>query len=80
MVVLGLVGLLAATALAPAANAAVLGLREVGTGLTEINAGPGQSVSLELYLDTEGLGFEGYLVGVDIDALGDGVVEVVGRA
>ncbi len=73
MVVLGLVGLLAATALAPAANAAVLGLREVGTGLTEIYADAGQSVSLELFLDTEGLGFEGYLVGIDIDAQGGSV-------
>ena len=47
------------------AQAALLGLRETGTGATQISALPGESVSLDLYLDTGGLSFEGYVAGVD---------------
>jgi hypothetical protein len=64
--VLGLV----LTSVASTAGAAVLGLRQVGTGATTINAGPGQNVSLEIFLDTGGLTLEGYYVGVDIDRQG----------
>ena len=45
----------------------------MGTGLTDINAGPGEVVSLELFLDTDGLSFEGYLVGLDFNAQGGSV-------
>ena len=68
---LALAGLLGAGA--PDAGAATLGLRQVGTGFTTINASEGQSVSLELFLDTQGLSFEGYLVGLDIDLQGGSV-------
>jgi len=70
--VLGLASVLGLvlTSVASTAGAAVLGLRETGTGLTTINAGPGQSVSLELFLDTEGLTLEGYYVGIDVDRQG----------
>jgi len=60
-------------ALSPAAHAATLGLRQVGTGLTTISADEGASVDLELFLDTQGLSFEGYLVGIDINAGGGSV-------
>ena len=73
MVVLALAGLLALTALAPTADAARLGLREVGTGLNAIIASEGHSVSFELFLDTEGLDFQGYFAGIDIDAQGGSV-------
>ena len=70
---LGLAGFLAAIFAAPVADAAILGLRQVGTGATTVNAGPGESVSFELYLDTQGLTFEGYFVGLDIDTQGGSV-------
>lgn len=57
--------LLATLFLAPPAQAALLGLRETGTGATQISALPGESVSLDLFLDTGGLTFEGYVAGVD---------------
>ena len=48
------------------AQAASVGLREAITGATEIGVGPsGGSVDLELFLDTGGLSFEGYYLGVD---------------
>lgn len=47
------------------AQAATLGLRQVSTGATSVVASLGDTVDLELYLDTEGLSFEGYYVGVD---------------
>ena len=64
----GLIALVLITALlgAQSALAATIGVREVGTGLTEIFAEEGDTVSLELFIDTEGLSFEGYIVGVDI--------------
>jgi len=70
--VLGLASVLGLvlTSVASTAGAAILGLRETGTGLTTITAGPGQSVSLELFLDTEGLTLEGYYVGIDVDRQG----------
>lgn len=58
--------LVAFFASAPSALAATIGLREVGTGLTEIVAEEGETVSLELFVDTDGLSFEGYMIGVDI--------------
>jgi len=60
-------------ALIPSAHAAILGLRQVGTGLTTITAAEGSSVELELFLDTQGLSFEGYVVGIDINAGGGSV-------
>jgi len=60
-------------ALIPSAHAAILGLRQVGTGLTTITAAEGSSVDLELFLDTQGLSFEGYVVGIDINAGGGSV-------
>jgi hypothetical protein len=71
VVVLGLVGLL--TALAPTADAARLGLQEVTTGLTDIVSSEGDSVSFELFLDTEGLDLQGFMVGIDIDTQGGSV-------
>jgi hypothetical protein len=47
------------------AQAATLGLRQVSTEATSVVASLGDIVDLELYLDTEGLSFEGYFVGVD---------------
>ena len=58
--------LIAALLGAQSALAATLGVREVGTGLTEIFVEEGDTVSLELFIDTEGLSFQGYMVGVDI--------------
>jgi hypothetical protein len=60
-------------ALIPSAHAAILGLRQVGTGLTTISAAEGSSVDLELFLDTQGLSLEGYVVGIDINAGGGSV-------
>ena len=51
---------------AHSALAATIGVREVGTGLTEIQAEEGDTVSLEVFIDTGGLSFEGYMIGVDI--------------
>ena len=60
-------------ALIPSAHAAILGLRQVGTGFTTISADEGSSVDFELFLDTQGLSFEGYMVGIDINAGGGSV-------
>lgn len=57
--------LLATLFLAPPAQAALLGLRQTGTGATQISALPGESVSLDLFLDTGGFTFEGYVAGLD---------------
>jgi len=73
---LGLAGLLGLilTSLAPTpAGAAIIGLRELGTGLNNIIVPWGQSASFELYLDTEGETFQGYNVGVDITTQGGSV-------
>ncbi len=48
------------------ASAAAVGLRQVGTGLTTVSANAGESLDFELFLDTEGLSFEGYYLGIDI--------------
>ena len=58
---------LALAALLPlsAAQAALIGLRETGTGLTTLVASPGATLSVDLFLDTQGLSFEGYAIGVD---------------
>ena len=58
--------LLLSLLMAGSVSAANIGLREVGTGSTEIYAEEGDVVSLELFVDTEGLTFEGYMIGVDI--------------
>ena len=47
------------------ADAASVGLRQGGTGNTTVAALAGDSLSFELFLDTEGLSFEGYYIGVD---------------
>ncbi len=47
------------------AQAATLGLREASSDATNITVLSGDTVNIELYLDTEGLSFEGYFVGVD---------------
>ncbi|MFP6639902.1 MAG: hypothetical protein VCC04_06645, partial [Myxococcota bacterium] len=51
---------------ADSARAASMGVYQEGTGLTEIIADEGDTVSLVLYLDTEGESFEGYMAGIDI--------------
>ena len=49
-----------------AAQAISVGLRDAATGSSTVQTtGPGDTVVLELYLDTEGLSFEGYYLGVD---------------
>ena len=49
-----------------AAQAVSVGVREAATGAATVNgAGPGTTVVLELFLDTEGLSFEGYFLGID---------------
>ena len=49
-----------------AAQAVSVGLRDAATGSSTVQTtGPGDTVVLELYLDTEGLSFEGYYLGVD---------------
>jgi len=71
---LGLACLLAFAAItAPAAQAARIGLREAETGLTTIQLDAGQSLVLELFIDTEGETLEGYVLGADIDVLGGSV-------
>jgi hypothetical protein len=46
-------------------QAATVSLREAGTSNTAIFAAEGAALSLELLLDTGGLSFEGYFVGLD---------------
>ena len=60
-----LVGLMVLLLSPGAAQAASVGLRDSTTGATNIAAVPGDIVELELYLDTEGLSFEGYYLGID---------------
>jgi hypothetical protein len=76
---LGLAGLLSLvlTSVVPTAGAAIIGLRELGTGLNDIIVPWGQSASFELYLDTEGETFQGYNVGVDIDTQGGSVSSII---
>ena len=46
-----------------------MGLRAAGSGATTVGVPPGGgSVDLELFLDTEGLSFEGYYLGVDFSS------------
>ena len=59
-----LVGVLASFT-ASAASAATVGLRQAVTGATSISANPGDTLTLELFLDTDGLSLEGYYLGVD---------------
>ena len=54
---------------------AEVGIREVGTGDTAIVAGVGASIDLELFIDTQGLTFEGYSLGVDFTG---GSVNMIG--
>ena len=60
-----LIGLTVLLLSSGAAQAALVGLREATTGFTSVEAAPGAIVELELFLDTEGLSFEGYYLGVD---------------
>lgn len=53
------------SALPLTAGAASVGLRQVGTGDTSVQALVGQSLSFELFLDTDGLDFQGYSLGID---------------
>ena len=54
------------SALPLTAGAASVGLRQVGTGDTSVQALVGESLSFELFLDTGGLDFQGYSLGIDI--------------
>jgi len=62
--VLGLAGLLSLvlTSVVPTAGAAIIGLRELGTGLNDIIVPWGQSASFELYLDTQGGSVSGIII------------------
>jgi hypothetical protein len=50
---------------AGSSQAVSVGIREVGTGALEVTAGPGSTVVLEVFLDTDGLSLEGYYLGID---------------
>ena len=51
--------------IAGTAQAATVGLRDATTKSSTVLGAPGGTVDLELFLDTEGLSFEGYYLGVD---------------
>jgi len=51
--------------IAGTAQAATVGLRDPTTKSSTVLGAPGGTVDLELFLDTEGLSFEGYYLGVD---------------
>ena len=56
---------LALTLLVSAAQAASISVRQVGTDLTSIPADVGETIEIQLVLDTGGLTFEGYSLGID---------------
>ena len=57
----------------PSADAARVGLRGQATGSSEVQASAGDTVILELFIDTEGETFEGYSLGIDVDVQGGSV-------
>lgn len=60
-----LIGLTVLLVAAGSAQAATVGLRDATTKSSTVSGAPGGTVELELFLDTEGLSFEGYYLGVD---------------
>ena len=60
-------------AVAPSADAARVGLRGQASGTAEVQASAGQTVILELFVDTQGQTIEGYSLGIDVDVQGGSV-------
>ena len=70
--------ILAVLASSGATQAISVGLRDAATGNSTVQvSGPGETIVLELYLDTEGLSFEGYYLGIDFTGVPLTILSVV---